>query len=90
MNKGQLLAHCRTCGSDIVETVNDSVFRGGECDGCEYTRYRSQPALLQALERALPFIEQEITDAYAVGEEAWAHEIETVLHEARDAIAKAA
>lgn len=40
--------HCKTCGSEIVETVNESAFREGECGPCEYRRYRSQPALLAA------------------------------------------
>ncbi len=32
---------CKTCGSEIVETVNGSTFRDGECGMCEYTRYRT-------------------------------------------------
>jgi hypothetical protein len=32
--------HCKTCGSEIVETVNDSNFHEGECGPCEYARYR--------------------------------------------------
>ncbi len=40
--------HCKTCDSEIVETVNDSLFRDGECNGCEYERYASQPKLLRA------------------------------------------
>jgi hypothetical protein len=43
---------CRTCGSEIVETINDSNFRDGECGPCEYHRYRTQPELL-ALVQAL-------------------------------------
>jgi hypothetical protein len=31
--------NCRTCGSEIVETINDSNFRDGECGPCEYQRY---------------------------------------------------
>jgi hypothetical protein len=38
--------HCTTCASEIVATVNDGTFRDGECGGCEYQRYRSQPVLL--------------------------------------------
>ena len=41
--------HCKTCGSEIVATANDSRFRDGECDACEYRRYRTQPALLSSL-----------------------------------------
>ncbi len=37
---------CKTCGSEIVETVNDSNFSDGECGPCEYRRYRTQPELL--------------------------------------------
>jgi hypothetical protein len=47
MSKGKPYDVCRTCGSEIVETVNDSLFREGECDGCEYQRYCSQPELLR-------------------------------------------
>jgi len=39
---------CKTCGSEIVETINDSNFREGECGPCEYQRYKSQPKLLEA------------------------------------------
>jgi hypothetical protein len=35
---------CKTCGSEIVETVNDSNFNDGECGPCEYERYKSRPA----------------------------------------------
>ena len=49
MSKGKLRKPCRTCGSEIVEFFNDGVFRAGECDACEYARYTSQPALLEAL-----------------------------------------
>src|SRR6185312_8494803 len=44
--------HCKTCGSELVETINDGQFRDGECGGCEYERYRAQPALLKACEGA--------------------------------------
>lgn len=43
---------CKTCGSEIVATVNDGAFRDGECNGCEYERYRSQPQLLAAVREA--------------------------------------
>jgi hypothetical protein len=39
---------CKNCGSEIVETVNDSNFRGGECNACEYERYRRHAAALDA------------------------------------------
>lgn len=32
--------HCKTCASEIVETINDSNFREGECGPCEYQRYK--------------------------------------------------
>ncbi len=39
--------NCRTCGSEIVASINDSVFCDGECGACEYERYGSQPELLR-------------------------------------------
>ncbi len=51
-------AYCTTCGSEIVETINDSCFNDGECGPCEYQRYRSQPKLLDACELALEEIKQ--------------------------------
>lgn len=53
MSKGKPLGTCKTCGSEIVETVNDGVFRGGECDACERLQYESQPDLLEACYAAL-------------------------------------
>lgn len=53
MSKGHPIGHCRTCGSEIVESVNDSLFREGECDVCEYQRYKSHEALLEALDYLL-------------------------------------
>lgn len=53
MSKGKPLEHCRACGSVIVETINDSLFRDGECNGCEYARYKSQPGLLEACRETL-------------------------------------
>ena len=38
---GSPATHCHTCGSEVVETVNESHFREGECGPCEYRRYRS-------------------------------------------------
>lgn len=45
--------HCKTCRSEIVATVNDSLFREGECNVCECQRYHSQPELLEACQTAL-------------------------------------
>ena len=45
--------NCKTCGSEIVETINASNFREGECGPCEYQRYASQPALLKECETQL-------------------------------------
>jgi hypothetical protein len=45
---GSPATHCRTCGSEVVETVNESHFREGECGPCEYRRYRSAGALAAA------------------------------------------
>ena len=53
MSKGKLLGICRTCHSEIVQTVNDGVFRHGECDACERLRYESQAGLLEACYAAL-------------------------------------
>ena len=50
MSKGKPLGDCKTCGSEIVEMMNDGVFRRGECSACERLRYESQPSLLRALE----------------------------------------
>jgi hypothetical protein len=50
MSKGRPSGICKTSGSEIVETVNDSLFGDGECDGCEYRRYKTQPQLLEALD----------------------------------------
>lgn len=47
---GDATSHCKTCRSEIVVTINDSNFNDGECGGCEYQRYKSQPELLEALE----------------------------------------
>jgi uncharacterized Fe-S cluster-containing protein len=44
--------HCRTCGSEIIASINDSNFQEGECGACEYQRYRSQPRLLEACKGA--------------------------------------
>jgi hypothetical protein len=41
--------HCKSCSSELVESVNESIFRSGECDGCERDRYESQPKLLKAV-----------------------------------------
>ena len=48
--------HCRTCGGEIVATVNGSLFGDGECGPCEYRRYISQPALLDAAYISLGFV----------------------------------
>lgn len=45
--------YCTTCGSEIVETVNDSAFCDGECGPCEYLRYKTQPEVLEVLDRLL-------------------------------------
>lgn len=50
--------HCKTCGSEIVETVNDSNFRDGECGPCEHERYKSQAALLEAAKEALMILSE--------------------------------
>lgn len=42
------MKHCRTCGSEIVNGINESHFREGECGSCEYDRYRTHAKLLTA------------------------------------------
>lgn len=55
---------CKTCGSEIVESVNDSAFRDGECGRCEYKRYRSQPELLAACRAMVSGIPDELMDTH--------------------------
>ncbi len=50
--------YCETCGSEIVESINDSAFHDGECGSCEYQRYTSQPDLMRACSLAIREIEQ--------------------------------
>jgi DNA-directed RNA polymerase subunit RPC12/RpoP len=40
---------CKTCGSEIVEFVNESNFKEGECGPCEYRRYMTSRELLDHL-----------------------------------------
>jgi hypothetical protein len=49
---------CKTCGNLIEPTVNGGNFNDGECGECERRRYESQPALLDAAERAVEEIAQ--------------------------------
>lgn len=60
--------HCKTCGSEIVETVNDGAFRDGECNGCEYHRYQTQPELVEALAEAVEYVENVIESGGDDGE----------------------
>lgn len=53
MSKGRPRGHCNTCKCVIVECSNDGVFGDGECEGCETQRYRTQPALVAALDDLL-------------------------------------
>lgn len=46
INVGAGPAHCKSCGSEIVATVNDSHFAEGECGPCEYRRYATQAELV--------------------------------------------
>lgn len=69
MSKGKPTGTCRTCGSEIVETVNDSLFREGECDACEYQRYKTQPELLEALDCLLQqTVDRELADGIVLTE----------------------
>ena len=47
---GASAPHCKTCGSEIIETINDSNFNEDECGPCEYQRYKSQPELLELVQ----------------------------------------
>ena len=47
---GSPAATCETCGSEIVETVNETFFREGQCGACEYARYAASGELLAAWE----------------------------------------
>src|SRR5258708_40074623 len=38
---------CKTCGSEIENSVNDGIFGNGECEHCERVRYETQPDLLK-------------------------------------------
>jgi hypothetical protein len=58
MSKGLSLGYCRTCGSEIVESFNDGVFGGGECEDCERLRYESHSALLDACRLALAYADR--------------------------------
>jgi hypothetical protein len=49
--------HCKTCGSEIVETSNNNNFNEGECGPCEYERYTLVPKLLAALQEAKEYVE---------------------------------
>jgi hypothetical protein len=53
MSKGRITGECCTCKCEIVELVNDSVFGDGECNGCEYARYKSHSELFDALDYLL-------------------------------------
>ncbi len=56
--------HCKTCGSEIVETINDSNFLEGECGLCEYERYKSHPELLAACKAMVNGIPDELMDTH--------------------------
>lgn len=42
--------NCRTCGSEIAETINESNFPDGECGPCEHERYASKVTAANLLE----------------------------------------
>ncbi len=52
---------CKTCGSEIVATVTDGHFRGGECGPCEYERYTAQADLLASAASARAAFEERIS-----------------------------
>jgi len=85
MSKGKPVGHCKTCGSEIVETVNESNFGEGECGACEYHRYLTCGALIEALDYLL---EQTVDQDIAYGIELTEGEQEA-RQKALDAIAKA-
>lgn len=50
---GRAASCCKTCGSEIVPTVNDSHFSEGECGPCEHRRYATQPTLVTRAKEVL-------------------------------------
>ena len=52
-------AICLTCGSEIVETINDTNFRRGECGPCELACYMACGDLVQAATAAIDYIRQD-------------------------------
>ncbi len=65
-------SHCRTCGSELVESVNGGKFRDGECNACEYGRYQTQPELVSvvrscrvAFEERISCLKEELAAGYA-------------------------
>jgi hypothetical protein len=85
MSKGKPNGVCKTCDSEIVETVNDSQFGDGECNACEYLRYKTQPALAEALDALL---EQTLDQDLACGNELSEKEND-LLQKSLSALAKA-
>ncbi len=76
---------CRTCGSEIVESINGSNFHDGECGSCEYQGYRACGELIEALDELLA---QTLDQDLAVGNELSDRE-EDARQRATSAIARA-
>lgn len=60
---------CKTCGSEIEDSVNEGVFGNGECEHCERLRYETQPDLLKLAHTFLVTCEDRIS--LLKGDEDW-------------------
>ena len=56
MNAPTSQAICLTCGSEIVETINDTHFRRGECGPCEFACYMACGDLIEAATSAIDYV----------------------------------
>jgi hypothetical protein len=61
--------HCKTCASEIVETINDSNFHEGECGPCEYQRYKGASSTNQDPPW---YVGESICESVYGGEKHWA------------------
>jgi hypothetical protein len=66
MSKGKDIGTCKTCGGEIVELVNESLFGEGQCEPCEYDRYKLVNEAIEALDYLL---EQTLDRELAAGNE---------------------
>jgi hypothetical protein len=71
---GAKASHCKTCGSEIVVTINDSAFDDGECGRCEYRRYRASQELYEAAVHATACLGDLVRDGNATDDDVEAYE----------------